>query len=160
MELWVSKASAVSIITAFTRHQLSIDVFFSLLSTKHDIKKCLYLKAPEIKSYILSPGQNVFLRKNFFLAVCLSKRYTKVPEVVFATVFFFFCKDYQGKLTTFIELLHSRTSFRLRKRESLIVADCEWNKKTKIANAESMAVGEECELIVEPPSGLERHNLG
>ena len=36
------------------------------------------------KSYILSRGQ-CFWRKIFFLAVCLSKRYTKVPEVVFAT---------------------------------------------------------------------------
>ena len=33
---------------------------------------------------------------------CLSKRYIKVPEVVFAT----FCEDYQGKLTTLLEPLH------------------------------------------------------
>ena len=38
MEYRVSKASTVSIITAFTRHQLSIDIFFSLLSLKYDIK--------------------------------------------------------------------------------------------------------------------------
>ena len=37
-------------------------------------------------SYILSQGHSVFRRKkDFFLAVCFSKRYTKVPEVVFAT---------------------------------------------------------------------------
>ena len=38
MEYRVSKASTVSIITAFTRHQLSIDNFFSLLSMKYEIK--------------------------------------------------------------------------------------------------------------------------
>ena len=38
MENRVSKASTVSIITAFTRHQLSIDIFFSLVSIKYDIK--------------------------------------------------------------------------------------------------------------------------
>ena len=38
MEHRVSKASTVSIITAFTSHQLSIDIFFSLLSVKYDIK--------------------------------------------------------------------------------------------------------------------------
>ena len=38
MEYLVSIASTVSIITAFTRHQLSIDIFFSLLSMKYDIK--------------------------------------------------------------------------------------------------------------------------
>ena len=38
MEYRVSKASKVSNITAFTRHQLSIDSFFSLLSVKYDIK--------------------------------------------------------------------------------------------------------------------------
>ena len=48
--------------------------------------KCSYLKVPEIKSYILSRGHRVFRRKKYFvLAVCLSKRYTKIPEVVFAT---------------------------------------------------------------------------
>ena len=40
----------------------------------------------QIKPYILSPGHSVFRReKYFFLAVCLSKRNTNVPEVVFAT---------------------------------------------------------------------------
>ena len=39
----------------------------------------------EKKTYILSRGHRGFRRKLFFLAVCLSKRYTKVPEVVFAT---------------------------------------------------------------------------
>ena len=38
MEYRVSKASTVSIITAVTHHQLSIDIFFSLLSMKYDIK--------------------------------------------------------------------------------------------------------------------------
>ena len=38
-EYWVFKASTVSITTAFTRHQLLIDIFFSLLSMKDDIKK-------------------------------------------------------------------------------------------------------------------------
>ena len=38
MEYRVSRASIVSIITAFIRHQLSIDIFFSLLSVKYDIK--------------------------------------------------------------------------------------------------------------------------
>ena len=38
MEYRVSKASTVSIITASTRHQLSIDIFFSLLSMKYEIK--------------------------------------------------------------------------------------------------------------------------
>ena len=37
---------------------------------------------------LLSRGHSVFPRKTYFsLAVCLSKRYTKVPEVVFATSF-------------------------------------------------------------------------
>ena len=89
MEYRVSKASTISIITAFTRHQLSIDIFFSLLSLKYDIKiqnaKCSYLKVPEIKSYILSWGHSVFQRKKFFLMVCGSEQYSKVPEVVFAT---------------------------------------------------------------------------
>ena len=57
MEYRVSKASAVSIITAFTPHQLSTDIFFSLLSMKDD-----NLKVPEIKSYILSRGLSVFGR--------------------------------------------------------------------------------------------------
>ena len=48
--------------------------------------KCSYLKVSEIRSYILSRGHSVFRRRKLlFLAVCLSKRYTKVPEVVFAT---------------------------------------------------------------------------
>ena len=48
--------------------------------------KCSYLKVQEIKSYVLSQGHSVFQRKNdFFLIVCLSKRYTKVSEIVFAT---------------------------------------------------------------------------
>ena len=39
-----------------------------------------------VKFYILSRGRSVFRRKKFFfLAVCLSKRHTKAPEVVFAT---------------------------------------------------------------------------
>ena len=38
MKYWVSKASTVSIITAFTRHQLSTDIFFSLLSIKMTLK--------------------------------------------------------------------------------------------------------------------------
>ena len=38
MEYWVFKATTVSITTAFTRHQLSIDIFFSLLSIKYYIK--------------------------------------------------------------------------------------------------------------------------
>ena len=37
-EYRVSKASTVTIITAFTRHQQSIDIFFSLFSMKYDIK--------------------------------------------------------------------------------------------------------------------------
>ena len=42
-------------------------------------------RVPKIKSYILSWGHSVFGRKkNKILAVCLSKRYIKVPEVVFA----------------------------------------------------------------------------
>ena len=39
MEYRVSKALTVSIIKAFTRHQLSVDIFFSLLPMKHYIKK-------------------------------------------------------------------------------------------------------------------------
>ena len=68
MEYRVSKASTVSIITTFTHHQLSTDVFFSLLSMKYDIKiqKCSYLKVPEIKSYTLSQGHSVFRRKKYF----------------------------------------------------------------------------------------------
>ena len=38
MEYRVSKASTVLIIIAFTRHQLSTDIFFSLLSMKYSIK--------------------------------------------------------------------------------------------------------------------------
>ena len=38
MEYRVSKVSTVSIITAFTCHQLSTDIFFSLLSMKYDKK--------------------------------------------------------------------------------------------------------------------------
>ena len=38
MEYHVSKASTVSIITAFTHHQLLTDIFFNLFSTKNDIK--------------------------------------------------------------------------------------------------------------------------
>ena len=47
-----------------------------------------------------------FSKKEIFLAVCLSKRYTNVPEVVFAIL----CKDYQGKLTTLSEPLHRPVS--------------------------------------------------
>ena len=47
-------------------------------ATFHEIwrwnTKCSYLKVPKI-----------IRKKIFFLAVCLSKRYTQVPEVVFAT---------------------------------------------------------------------------
>ena len=86
VEYRVSKASTVSISTAFIRHQLSIDIFFSLFSTKYDIKiQNVALKVPGIQSYILSLGRSVFRRMNFILAGCLSKRCTKVPEVVFAT---------------------------------------------------------------------------
>ena len=69
----VSKASTVSIITAFTRPQLSIDIFFSLLSMKYDI---------EIQNAAISrfPRENptfedtVFFERRFcFLAVCLTK---------------------------------------------------------------------------------------
>ena len=46
-------------------------------------------RVPEIKSYILSWGHSVFGKKKyFFLAVCLSKRFTKVPEVLLALSFF------------------------------------------------------------------------
>ena len=38
VEYRISKASTVSIITAFTRHRLSTDIFFSLTSVKYDIK--------------------------------------------------------------------------------------------------------------------------
>ena len=50
------------------------------------IQKCSNLKVPDIKAYILCREHSVFRReKYFFPAVCLSKRYTKVSEVVFAT---------------------------------------------------------------------------
>ena len=45
--------------------------------------------------------QCFWMEEIFFLAVCLWKRYTKVPEVVFTLL----CKDYQGKLTTLLEPL-------------------------------------------------------
>ena len=79
-----SKAS--TIITAFTRHQLSIDISFNLLYMKYDIKiqNAAIIRFLRKKSYILSQGHSVF-RRNFFLAVCLSKGFTKVQEVVFAT---------------------------------------------------------------------------
>ena len=38
----------------------------------------------------------------FFLAVCLSERYTEVSEVVSRLL----CEDYQRKLTTLLEQLH------------------------------------------------------
>ena len=49
---------------------------------------------------------------------CLSKRYTKVPEVVFAT----FCEDYQGKLTTLLEPLHTERRALVHIRGSRLIS--------------------------------------
>ena len=89
MEYRVSKASNIS----FSYHSIhtspTVD-WYLLQLTFHEIwhlnTKWSYLKVPEIKSYILSRGHSVCWRI-FSLAVCLSKRYTKVPEAVFVTVF-------------------------------------------------------------------------
>ena len=48
-----------------------------------------------------------FSKEGFFLEVCLSKRYTKIPEVVFATSFL--RTTMQEKSTTFLEPLHRLT---------------------------------------------------
>ena len=81
MEYQVSKASTVSIYTAFIRHQLSIDIFFGLLPVKYDIK---IQNAGDKSLHSKSRTQCLSKEEIFFLAVCLSKRYTKVPEVVLA----------------------------------------------------------------------------
>ena len=65
------------------RRLISSSVYFLWLW--HHNAKCSYLNVPDIKSYILSRGRSVFRRIFFSLAVCLSTRYTKVQEVVFAT---------------------------------------------------------------------------
>ena len=87
MEYRVSKASTVSVITAFTRHQLSIDIFFSLLSMKCDIKvqNAAIWRFLRQTPTLLAEDTVFFEGFSFFLAVCLPKRYTKVLEVVFAT---------------------------------------------------------------------------
>ena len=67
MEYRVSKASTVSIITAFTRHLQSIGIFFSLLSMKYDIEieNAAIWRFLRKKSYILSRGHSVFQTKIF-----------------------------------------------------------------------------------------------
>ena len=86
MEYHVFKASTISIITAFTRHQLSIDMFFSLLSIKYGIKIQILLSEGFLDKILHSKSRTqCFSREYFFLDVCLSKRYTKVPDVVFGT---------------------------------------------------------------------------
>ena len=88
MEYRVSKASTDSIITAFTCHQLSIDIFFSLLSMKYDtkIQNAAILRFLRYKILHSKSRTQCFWegRIFFFLGLFLSKRYTKVPEVVFA----------------------------------------------------------------------------
>ena len=88
MEYRVSRTSAASITTAFTRHQLSIDIFFSFLSMKYDIKIQNAAIWRFLRKTILHSKSRTqcFLKEEiFFLAFCLSKRYTKVPEVVSST---------------------------------------------------------------------------
>ena len=55
MEYQVSKASTISIITTSTCHQLSIDLFFSLLSMKHDIKILMQLSDGKSDQPSISP---------------------------------------------------------------------------------------------------------
>ena len=116
MEYRVSKASTVSIITAFIRHQLSIDIFSSLLSMKYDIKiQNAAIKNPFkkiLKSYILSRGLSGFGRKTSFFFFFLVRFVSRSDMPKFQKWFSrLLCKDYQGKLTTLLEPLHTRSLF-------------------------------------------------
>ena len=64
MEYWVSRVSTVSIITPFIHHQLSTNIFFSLLSMKYDVK---IQKAAiwRFLSYILNRGLSVSERNKY-----------------------------------------------------------------------------------------------
>ena len=68
MKYRVSKALTVSIVTAFTRHQLSVDSFFSLLSMKCDIiiQKCSYLKVSWGKILHAKSRTQCFSNEEFF----------------------------------------------------------------------------------------------
>ena len=87
MEYRVSKALTVLIIAAFIRHQLSIVIFFSLLSMKYDVKiqnAAIWDKIIHSKSRTLFFEGRLFF---FALPICLSKGYTKVPMVFFRNFF-------------------------------------------------------------------------
>ena len=63
MEYWVSKASTASIITAFKRHQLSIDIFFSLLSMDMTLKYKMQLSEgswDKVEDTVFFERRNVF----------------------------------------------------------------------------------------------------
>ena len=86
-EYRVFKASTVSIITAFSRHKLSIDIFFSLLSRNMTLNCKMQLSEGSWDKilHFKSRTQCFSKEKICFLTVCLSSRYTEVPEIVFAT---------------------------------------------------------------------------
>ena len=68
-------------------------------------RKCSYLKVPEIKSYILSRGHSVFRRKNFFSG---GLSLEAIHQSSWSSFLRLLCKDYQGKLRTLLEALHSK----------------------------------------------------
>ena len=63
MEYRVSKASTVSIITAFTSHQLSTDIFFSLLSIKMTFKYKMQLFEGSCDKILHSKSRTLCLSK-------------------------------------------------------------------------------------------------
>ena len=69
----------------------------------HKSTKCSYRKVPEIKSYILSRAHSAFWRKNFFSD---SLSLEAIHQSSGSSFRDFFVKDYHGKLTTLLELLH------------------------------------------------------
>ena len=66
MEYRVSEASTVSIMTAFTRHQLSTDIFFSLLSINMISKYKMQLSEISWDKVLHSKSRTVFFEWNFF----------------------------------------------------------------------------------------------
>ena len=103
VEYRVSRASTISIITAFTSSTVD---WYLLQLTFHELwhqnTKCSFLKVPEIKSYILSRGHSVFEGRFFFWRFVSRSDTPKFRKQISRLL----CEDYRGKLTTLLEPLH------------------------------------------------------
>ena len=118
MEFRVSKASTVSNMTAFTRHQLSIDIFFSF-PWNMTLKYKMQLSEGSWYKILHSKSRTLCFSKDFFFWRFVSRSDVPKFRKQFSRLL---CKDYQGKLTL-LEPLHNpcpETAVLQRQREKTL----------------------------------------